>query len=220
MVGSLIAVLSLSIVAAEISAFSSPGALFFVPPGPAARDFRTSEPTSAEQQEVCAAVAERWPDLSYSSRIARAAEAYALATTELSINDLPPSLTEHLLSWAGYPVPASIVSVISTSEDGMVDLLAHIGEVLDRSEAPLSELGIGRVPSTTPPYRWRWAVIFVRRLVDLEPFPAQLEPAQTALLRFQLAPGLDRAKLVVLYPDEELVSIIPNPSRVRLSWHR
>jgi uncharacterized protein YkwD len=214
MAGYLNSLLSLGIIATASSAFASPASLVFHPPGSAASDFSTTTgPTSPGQQELIAAVAERWPDLGYSSRIARAAEAYALATKELSINELPPSLLEHLLSWAGYPVPTSIVSVISTSEDGLADLLAHIGEVLDRSDAPLTELGIGRVPSTTHPYHWRWAVIFVRRLVNLEPFPAQLEPAQTALLRFQLAPGMDRAKVVVLYPDQELVSISPIPVR-------
>jgi uncharacterized protein YkwD len=198
-----------AVLAGAATGDGDPARLRFEPPGPAAGDFNTGDAGESsgggldadQQRQLVSTIAERWPGLSLSPRMSRAAGAYALATTRLSVNELPPSLTEHLLHWAGYPVPPYVVSVISTSEESMIDLFDHMAEVIGHSAVRPTEVGVGCIPSSLPPFRWRWAVIFSRRQITLDPFPAVLAPGRTAVLRFRLAPGLSRAEVVLLYPD-------------------
>jgi len=190
--------------------------LRFELPGEAAPAYRTDEMVPPRLAELAEEVHARWPGLSLTSNLSRAADAYVRATTVSRTNDLPPGLLEFVVRWAGCPEPPAVVSILSTTEDGTSDVLDHLGEILARAETAYTLLGVGRVASPRPPFKWRWALILSRRLVEMRPFPGQMEPGQQEVLRFQPAMPVSSGEIVVLRPGGSIVTVPVR--RLGVSW--
>lgn len=173
----------------------------FVLPGPGAEVYASGgDPTGLDRilADELAGVA---PGLTYSPRLARAAEALA-ATVPDPTAAVPIPFVESLLHWAGAPHLSPRVTLLATSESSRVDLWDQVAaRVRLERPGPSTEIGIGRVPGDGRPFRWRWAFVLAERWIELDPFPRRLALGAAEELRFRLEEGFGDPSVVVTFVD-------------------
>ena len=172
--------------------------LRFELPGEGAAAYDSEAPATPLDRELAAELAQRFPGLRFSSRLARAAEAFAAVVDPPQSGHLPVPFAEAVLHWSGSPDLSPKVTFVYTTEDSTIDLWTELGRVL-HSDPPTetSEIGIGRVRGDGRPYSWRWAGVVAERKLDLEPFPRSVPVGEAPVLSFRLAKGLADPEVVI-----------------------
>ncbi len=167
---------------------------------PAAAAYSTEEAPPASP--AARAVRLAFSGLTVSRRLSRAAAAYARALPQNARVQPPMAFVEFVLHWAGCPDPSATATVLYTTEDGPAEAVRAVRNLLAQpGMSGTTHIGVARVPATRPPYRWRWGVVAVHRLVRLPSFPARVDPGATLPLQFELLGGLSRPRVILLRPD-------------------
>ncbi len=184
--------------AAEQDRPTAPEPIRFELPGRGARTYATDAPASELDLQLAAELARHFPELRYSPRLARAADAFAAVIPPTLAEDLPVPFVEAVVRWAGSPDVSPKVTLVYTSESSTVDLWSELEQTF-QSDPPTStaEIGIGRARGNSQPYSWRWAAVVAERKVDLEPFPRTATPGDVPALAFRLNDSLDNPEIVV-----------------------
>lgn len=182
--------------------------------GPPAGYYAVEGDLTSLDRELAADLKALAPRLTYSARLARAADELAHHARPPGTPDLPVDFKEFVLQWAGWPSPAASSTVLYTTEDDTYDLWSHIASLHDGERgARWTHIGIGRAEAHTEPYRWVWVVLLAELAIDLGPFSATLEPGARPQLTFTLTSPLRDPTVVLSRPDGEIVRQHPSGSK-------
>jgi len=176
------------------------------PTGPPAASYRTGGPLTPGQRHLQEVLRAAGITARLDPCLCRTAQAWARILPSEQAPDYPMASLEFLLHHSGCPDATASATVLFTTEDGTGEATARLKQLLAGSELRhTTDLGIARVAASTPPYRWRWGLLFVRRRFSLHPFPTRLDPGERAPLQMTLDPRLARPRIILLHPDGRTV---------------
>jgi len=182
-------------------------------PGQGAAAYGTEETTAMADVRFAREVRQRYPHLHYSSRLARAAEAYASSISLDSPSPLPAPFLENTLWWVGAIYSDASVSIVNTTEASEIDLWSQLSRTLHQhTETRFTHVGVGRVAGDREPFRWRWALILARQRISLAPVNRTAPVGRSIALHFTLDGELSRPEVAALSPDGTLVRLWPEES--------
>jgi hypothetical protein len=162
-------------------------------PGPPATQYETE---SAGGSPLDAVIARRYPGISMSACLERAARAHAALPSGFE-EHVPLAFTEFALHWAGCPDPTATLSVLLTDRSDTGALLDSLAPVLQG--AGITHLGAAVSPAQ-PPYATRWFVLLVSRRMSLLPVATSAAPGDHVPLQFRLDRPYSRATIAVTTP--------------------
>ncbi len=147
------------------------------------------------------AVMRAFPHLRLSRALSRAAAVYARILTHETHHEPPIAFLEFLVHWAGCPDPSAAATVSYTTFDGPQEAVRAVRNLVSqRDMRDITGIGIAKVPGDGRPYRWRWGVLAVDRLVQMRAFPSSGSPGASLPLQFRLQGGLTSPEVWVLLP--------------------
>ncbi len=174
--------------------------LRYVMSSPAAEVYTTEE--KASQTGERRAIAQALPGVRISSRLSRAAAAYARMVPRDTPIQPPLAAIEFIVHWAGLPDTSAVATALYTTEDGPADVIDAVTKLLaEPGMHGLTHVGVARVQARAEPYRWRWGIVAVQRKARLRSFPSHGSPGDVLPLQFRLAGGLAIPWIILLRPD-------------------
>ncbi len=105
------------------------------------------------------------------------------------------------MHWAGAPDPSAAATVVYTTGDGPKEGVWAVRHLLALQDMRnVTVIGVAKVPGAARPYRWRWGVLAVCRLIRLSALPSHGRCGASVPLAFQLLGGLENPEVWALMP--------------------
>ncbi len=169
--------------------------------------YATHHEIKSEHQVLAELVAAEWPNLEFSSPLADAARVIA----EAGADGRSPSSASirKALHDAGLPEGTAVAATVATTEGGTADVLDHLRASVRDAET-VTHVGLGRAPSSRPPFRWQWTILLIDRRIDLmEQVSATYQPMAAFPLRFEPRTGWLHPRILVQYPGGRTRKMTP-----------
>ena len=160
-----------------------------------------------------AEIARALPDLTYSPRLADAADEIARRAVEERTVDLSPTWIEDAVLEAGAADIDVLPVTVAVTGDGRSEVAEQLSTAAAARDEPLTHLGIGRAPFPDDPFRWMWVGLLARRRAALEStVPCQVPAGAVVEPTFRLDEGLAEPHLVVVHPEGRIERIDLRPT--------